>query len=388
MMKTKKLIFFFAASLAFAPMHAQDDDKDNLVPNSSFEKFEGTLRRDEMFDLTLQWTNPTESVADLFATNIRSKYVMVPENMFGYEEAYEGENYAGIMTYTFRNKRKRNYIMTQLDTKMRKGNIYCIRFRASLAERSLYAANNMGVVLSKGKLKGGSGSIENSGALLSNMNPIVKQTEGWWEFCAKYAATGDETYLTIGNFSSDNSTQTKTRQLDSKYSEVGPVKAAYYYIDMVEVIRVPANETCNCEDTKIPDSKVIYSSSVQLNDDMTITQKVDAIDAYFYQYQSKLSSAAKKSIDQIAEMMVANPMMKIEVMGHMDNGEIAFAKKEPSIQNLDVDRAKAVREYMSSKGVDRSKILTAGHKNTKPVSKMTTPISLAKNRRVEFRLVL
>lgn len=386
MINRNKIIFFFAAMMAFAPMHAQDEDE-GLVPNASFEKYTGTLRRDEQFDLTDQWVNPTEAMSDLFATNVRSKYIIIPDNMFGYEEPFDGENYASVITYAFREKRTRNYIMSQLNSKLKKNGIYCISFRASLAERSLYAANNMGVVLSKSKLGSKTANISDNNALLSTQNPIVNQTDGWWEFCTKYAAKGDEQYITIGNFSSDASTQTEVRELPEKYTEAGPVKLAYYFVDMVQITEINASDQCDCASSKIPESKVIYSASTQLNDDMTITEKVEAIDAYFYQYKSGVVSAAGRTIDQIIAIMKANPMMKVQITGHMDNEEMELSKKESTLQKLDEDRAMAALTYMVSKGIDRSKITTKGKKNMEPVSKMSTPISLAKNRRVEFKIV-
>jgi outer membrane protein OmpA-like peptidoglycan-associated protein len=345
------------------------------------------LRRDEQFDLTDQWVNPTEAISDLFATNVRSKYVIIPENMFGYEEPFDGENYASVITYAFREKRTRNYIMAELNGKLKKNGIYCISFQASLAERSLYAANNMGVVLSKSKLSSKSANIIDNNALLSKRNPVVNQSDGWWEFCAKYAARGDEQYITIGNFSSDGSTQTETLELPEKYTEAGPIKMAYYYIDMVKITEIQASEQCDCSISKIPESKVIYSATVQLNDDMTITEKVEAIDAYFYQYQSVVVSAAERSIDQIIEIMNANPMMKVQITGHMDSEEVELSKKEPSLKDLDEERAMSTLTYMVSKGIDRGRLTTKGKKNMEPISKMTTPISLAKNRRVEFKIV-
>ncbi len=220
--------------------------------------------------------------------------------------------------------------------------------------------------------------------MTNQFNPIVKQTDGWYEICSRYAATGGEQYLTIGNFESDANTQTETLELPSKYEEDGQITGAYYFVDMVEVTKADADGLCGCESSKIPENKVIYSASVQLNDDMTVNQKVEAIDAYFYQYKSSPVSATTRSIDDVIEMMKANPELYVEVIGHMDNEEIALSKSESSLVNLDEDRAKNVVNYMVNQGIERDRLMPKGMKNTQPVSKMKTPLSLAKNRRVEF----
>lgn len=388
MKKNKNLILIAAAIIAFVPLKAQDDDPANMVPNASFEEFEGTLRRDKQFDLIKDWANATDVISELYATDIKSKYVSVPDNMYGKEDPAEGSNYAGIVAYSYRGKVSRSYITVRLKSKMKENNLYCIRYKASLAERSRYASNNLGALITPKKVnQKGTNAITNSEAIVTNGNPIVSQTDGWFEFCKRYAAKGNEQYLTIGNFESDAKTNNETQEVSSEY-EKGPVIAAYYFIDDVEIRRIEANENCGCEGSKIPESKVIYSPSLQLNDDMTVTEKVEAIDAYFYQYSAEVVPAGKKTIDKIVELLKANPGMKLQVIAHTDNEEEELAKKEPSLKTLAEDRAKNVREYIASQGVDRTHVVMDYKGNTQPVSEMSTPISLAKNRRVEFKIVI
>ena len=390
MIKSKKLLFFLAAAIAFVPATAQDEDPDpdNMVPNGNFDNYEGSLRRDEQFNLTKEWGYATDVIPDLFARNIKSKYVSIPENMYGIEEPANGENYAGIVAYSYRGKRSRSYLTVQLKSKMKANNLYCIKYKASLAERSRYASNNLGALISQKKVsQKGTGAIVNSEAIVNDRNAIVSQTDGWWDFCKRYAAKGNEQYLTIGNFSTDANTANETREIPSQF-EAGPEIAAYYYIDQVEVRRIEANENCGCANTQIPESKVIYSATIQLNDDMSITEKIEAIDAYFYQYQAEVVAGAQRTIDQIVELMKANPGMKIQVIGHTDNEEAELAKKETTLATLAEDRAKNVREYIAAQGIDRTRVLMDHKANTQPASKMSTPISLAKNRRIEFRIVL
>src|SRR5690554_6101918 len=255
MKKNKSLILLAAAVIAFVPLKAQDDDPDNLVPNPSFEEYEGNLRRDKQFDLTKNWTNATDVISELYASDIKSKYVSIPDNIYGKEEAADGSNYAGIVAYSYRGRVSRSYITVQLKSKMKENNLYCIRYKASLAERSRYASNNLGALVTPRRVsQKGTTAITNSDAIVTDGNPTVKQTDGWWEFCKRYAAKGNEQYLTIGNFETDAKTNNETREVSSEY-EKGPIIAAYYYIDDVEIRRIEANENCGCADTKIPESK-------------------------------------------------------------------------------------------------------------------------------------
>ena len=299
MRKNKNLILLAAAIIAFVPLKAQDDDPDNMVPNGSFEEFEGALRRDKQFDLTKNWANATEVISELYASDVKSKYVAIPENMYGKEEPADGNNYAGIVMYSYRGKVPRSYLTVQLKSKMKQNELYCVRYKASLAERSRYASNNLGALITAKKVNlKGTTAITNPDAIVTDGNPIVSQTDGWFEFCKRYAAKGNEQYLTIGNFETDAKTNNETLEVSSEY-EKGPIIAAYYYIDDVEIRRIEANENCGCDGSKIPESKVIYSPTLQLNDDMTATEKVEAIDAYFYQYSAEVVPAGKKTIDKI-----------------------------------------------------------------------------------------
>lgn len=368
----------------------QEEDKDNLVPNWSFETMieDEDLRRYDEFNLAEGWYDPTSALSELFSSQTRSRYVKAPDNMYGTEIPFDGENYAGIHAYSSRSREPRTYIGVELKEKMDENALYCIKFRASLAERSLYAANNLGAVISNKQVsKKGETSIIRDDAIVTDKNEVVMVSEGWWEFCKRYNAKGGERYLTIGNFSADDKTAHETMEVSPEYED-GSEPAAYYYIDAVEIRQISASENCGCGNTKIPDSKIIFSASVQITDDMPMGEKVEAIDAYFYQYKDELVSSTKRTTDQIIEMMKANPAMRVEVIGHSDKEEVELAKNEMSLKNLAEQRAKNTREYMADQGVDRGRILTKSMDDKQPVSTMSTPLSLAKNRRVEFRIVL
>jgi outer membrane protein OmpA-like peptidoglycan-associated protein len=84
-------------------------------------------------------------------------------------------------------------------------------------------------------------------------------------------------------------------------------------------------------------------------------------------------------LDQIANVLIANPTYLLDVRGHTDNvGD--------SISNLTLSaaRASAVRDYLINKGVAEKRITSQGFGDTKPVGDNKTPVGKALNRRVEF----
>lgn len=393
MLKFTKIAFLFlcafVATSAFAQEEEEevDTDPDNLVPNGSFEKIGEGLRRVGQFDIVEDWSNSSDVVGDIFATTTRSQYVIIPKNIYGDESPADGDNYAGMVTYSSRSKIMRSYLGVELKQKLKKDNLYCIKFKVSLAERARYASNNIGVVLSKSKIsEKTTTSISRNDAITMNTNEVVKERNGWWEFCKRYAANGTEQYLTIGNFSSDGSTTNELMELPSEFTEKGSENVAYYYVDQVEVRRIETNENCGCADTKIPDAELIYSSTTQISDDMTAAEKFEAIDAYFYQNRSDLVSATERSADRLVELMKADNKTNILLTGHSDAQEVEKAKSNPKLAKIDVERAENIKKYLVSQGIDEGRITVKGVGNSMPASKMSTPISLARNRRVEATL--
>ena len=95
--------------------------------------------------------------------------------------------------------------------------------------------------------------------------------------------------------------------------------------------------------------------------------------------RSDIKSESQKIIDQIVEMLKSNPTLKISIEGHTDNvGALQ------SNQTLSENRAKAVMNAIVSKGIDKSRLLSKGWGQTKPIGDNNTEDGKVKNRRVEI----
>ena len=84
-------------------------------------------------------------------------------------------------------------------------------------------------------------------------------------------------------------------------------------------------------------------------------------------------------INQIVEMMKANPGLKVRVEGHTDN--VGNAKSNKTLSD---ERAKAVVAALVAQGVDAKRLGAAGHGQDKPIADNKTEEGRAKNRRVEL----
>ena len=96
---------------------------------------------------------------------------------------------------------------------------------------------------------------------------------------------------------------------------------------------------------------------------------------------SRLLPASRNVLDQIAEIVQRYPGYNLFIDGYTDNVGNDFAN-----QQLSADRANTCADYLSSKGVDRSLLITKGHGENDPIADNKTAAGRRMNRRVTFRL--
>jgi outer membrane protein OmpA-like peptidoglycan-associated protein len=77
-----------------------------------------------------------------------------------------------------------------------------------------------------------------------------------------------------------------------------------------------------------------------------------------------------------------NKLVKIQISGHTDN----TGDKQRNIL-LSNNRAKAVTEYLISKGIDKDRLSFKGYGDSKPVVPNDSEAHKAMNRRTEFMIL-
>ena len=95
--------------------------------------------------------------------------------------------------------------------------------------------------------------------------------------------------------------------------------------------------------------------------------------------KSTIKPESKPIINQIVEMMKANPDLKISVEGHTDN-----VGNPKSNKTLSDERAKSVVAAIVAQGIDAKRMNAAGYGEDKPIADNKTEEGRAKNRRVEL----
>ncbi|MEP7279822.1 MAG: OmpA family protein [Bacteroidota bacterium] len=96
----------------------------------------------------------------------------------------------------------------------------------------------------------------------------------------------------------------------------------------------------------------------------------------------ELKPASQVELDNLVKLMKDNPTLKIQINGHTDN--IGKATDNITLSN---NRAKAVVDYISSKGIDPKRMSYQGFGDKLPLADNKTEEGRARNRRTELKVV-
>lgn len=386
-MKKKYIIGAILSFAVLGTSFAQDDE--NLVENPSFESTKGKLKRLKQVNKAVDWLSPTKLRADLFSTSAGGTEIGVPMNIYGKEDAADGENYAGIIAFTYRGKDPRTYVFSQLKEKLEKGVRYCVSYKVSLADLSKYAINNLGAHLSKKpfEVEGKHDIVLGKKETVVKVadNKIFEKRYSWEKMCGEYIAEGGEKFITIGNF--DETKNTKFLKLRKKKDFRGSqVPMAYYYIDDVQVKVVEEGESCDCDEVdETTIERVVYSKQNTSLDGFTEDEKINNSTVYFAYLKSELTPQAKEGLDQLAELMIENKSIKLNVFGHITADEELKAKSEEMYLDLASRRISTVIAYLKSHGISEDRFESEIMNTSDPESTEGTLVGKAKNRRVAFK---
>ena len=211
----------------------------NLVPNYFFESIDQCpdLVNYGSVDLCVtSWTDPTNGTSDYYNSCSLDPFWNIPShnNGYGYQYPRSGVGMVGLIAYqgpgTYR-----EYIHVQLIDSLKQDSCYYVEFYVNKMNKPRYAVN-LGCFISDTTIN------SNSGPILLNYTPQIEQpnaslltdTLNWIRINGVYKANGGEQFITIGNFSDNNTIDTLT------VGDTGN-NGAFYYIEDVTLKLVQNN---------------------------------------------------------------------------------------------------------------------------------------------------
>lgn len=102
---------------------------------------------------------------------------------------------------------------------------------------------------------------------------------------------------------------------------------------------------------------------------------------FFDTGSSSLRPESYAELGVLYKLLVDNPKIKIEISGHTDNVGSAAMN-----QRLSQDRAQAVVNFLTERGIDAGRLTFRGYGFTRPVATNDTPEGRQLNRRTEFEI--
>lgn len=206
----------------------------NLVPNPGFETYRTCPPYPGQIHLAVPWDSPNNKTTDFFhrCAGLENN-AGVPKNLLGSQEPHSGDGYIGLRAWIpviAGNPPYREYATTPLRAPLDAGRMYAVRFWLSVAERSSFVSDGLGLFFSHQKPAPDSAYVLQPHLAYTD-GQLLEDDDAWVSVSGIYQADGGEQYLTIGNFRPDSTTLRKERLQDQP--------TIYYYLDDVSVRACP-----------------------------------------------------------------------------------------------------------------------------------------------------
>lgn len=225
----------------------------NLLPNGGFETYvdcpQMLRTTDKNTELLPGWTWPTvDGTSDYFNSCSSSGMAGVPKNNMGHCPAKEGKGYVGFILKTHAQGKSnyREYIQAKLSKTLEKDKIYCVSMFYRLADCSTFSIDRLGIYFSNHEINIATNrTLELTPQIENPVDYYMNNNNEWKSMYTIYTAKGNEQFVIIGNFYTDDNTGEKHRKAASGCDSRKDY--AYYYIDSVQVIELNNKcEPCNC----------------------------------------------------------------------------------------------------------------------------------------------
>lgn len=183
----------------------------NLVPNGSFEEFQ-ECPDGVPSDFGVDDWIPSRFSYDNFSS-CAEEWVGVPSNLWGFQEAIDGESYVGVGTYRASSD-DREHLLVELEASLTIGETYYFSMYCSPGETWGIGTNGLGFMLTNTPYFHDFDGFEFSG----NPSPVdrptyaspelISDTIGWTQVKSSFIADSAYQYLVIGAFDGEFETDT------------------------------------------------------------------------------------------------------------------------------------------------------------------------------------
>jgi len=341
--KNMKYIFFFLILFSFINLNAQ-----NLVMNPSFEDTYYYKSGNKTLKFCSNW-DFVKVFVDYYYKDGQENHSCYL-NLSGVQEPRTGDGFLVMHLVDRDAKETGGLAVGELVEPLKAGKCYYAEAYLSCADKSVNYTSNFEFIFSDTTFN----STQRNKyfqmltpAVSNSLDNFIKDKINWVKVSGVFKAEGGEQFILIGN------TQKYATTINNDKSDY----TCIYYIDDVSVVELPF---CP-EDEFSVDSLMVFDN---LN---------------FETGKSVILENSYDELDKFVSYLTLFEEFNVEISGHTDNvGTSEFN------QQLSENRAKAVCDYLTSKGIASERLLSTGFGDTKPIADNSTDEGKAQNRRVEF----
>jgi outer membrane protein OmpA-like peptidoglycan-associated protein len=134
--------------------------------------------------------------------------------------------------------------------------------------------------------------------------------------------------------------------------------------------------------TNITFDTVVVLDKIEIN-------KIFVLENIYYDFNKyDINPAAARELDKLAQILIDNPEIKIELSSHTDSVDT-----EEYNMWLSQKRAESAVNYLVRKGISPDRMIAKGYGESRPIARNTNPDGTdnpegrAKNRRTEFKIL-
>jgi outer membrane protein OmpA-like peptidoglycan-associated protein len=124
----------------------------------------------------------------------------------------------------------------------------------------------------------------------------------------------------------------------------------------------------------------LVNKTVELKN-ITVGSKIALRNIFFDVAKASLRAESNAELERLVKLMKDVPNLKIEISGHTDNTGSATVN-----ETLSQQRAEAVVQYLTSKGISASRMRAKGYGSSVPVASNNSEDGRQQNRRTEFEI--